>query len=76
MLFPNYHNFISFSLPDLSSRRVPTFHLPGIYFIFLGTRHCITFWTPGPLRPGGLSRSPSTDLAAETLTRLDRRTRL
>ena len=42
-------------ITDLSSRRVPTFQLPDIFFIFLGTRHCITFWLPGPLWPGGLS---------------------
>ena len=35
----------------------PTRH--SLYFIFLGTRHCKTFWPPGPLRPGGLSRPPS-----------------
>ena len=51
--------FYLLSLADLSSRRVPTFHLPDIYFIFLGSRRSKTFWPPGPLRPGGLSRSPS-----------------
>ena len=56
--------FYFLPLADLSSLRVPTFHLPDIYFIFLGSRHCITFWPPGPLRPGGLSRSPSWILLA------------
>ena len=47
------------SLADLPRRRVPTFDIRNISLIFLGTRHCVTCWPPGPLRPGSLSRSPS-----------------
>ena len=38
---------------------VPTFHIiPNISLIALALAiHCITFWPPGPLRPGGLFRS-------------------
>ena len=51
------------SLADLSNRLMPTFHPPDIYFIFLGTRHYITFCPPGLSGPGGLSRSPSTHVS-------------
>ena len=40
--------FYFLSLADLPRRRVPTFDIPNVSLIFLGTRHCITFWPPGP----------------------------